>query len=152
MSTLPFTFLGLPHVKSPWPLSCSVSTPFSPTTDSSGDQSVEAGLQFPVGRVHHLLKKGNHTQRVRAVPLVYLAAVLKYLAAEILELADNAARDNKKQCIVRCHLQLAIRNDSECLLGDVFISEDSVVPQIESQLLPTRSGKGKKNEDLSQEV
>ncbi|THU95245.1 hypothetical protein K435DRAFT_779123 [Dendrothele bispora CBS 962.96] len=38
------------------------------------------------------------------------------------------------------------------LLGDVFISEDSVVPQIESQLLPTKSGKGKKNEDLSQEV
>ncbi|THV07033.1 histone-fold-containing protein, partial [Dendrothele bispora CBS 962.96] len=118
-------------------------------TDSSGDQSAKAGLQFPVGCVHRLLKKGN-TQRQHSA--FYLAAVLKYLAAEILELAGNAARDNKKQCIVPRHLQLTIRNDEECLLGDVFISQDSVVPQIKSQLLPTRSGKGKKDEDLSQEV
>jgi len=111
-------------------------------------RSAKAGLQFPVGRIHRLLKKGNYAKRVGAGAPVYLAAVLEYLAAEILELAGNAARDNKKQRIVPRHLQLAIRNDEELnrLLGDVIISQGGVVPHIESQLLPTKSGKGKNQE------
>ncbi|MBN3271751.1 H2A protein, partial [Polyodon spathula] len=56
-------------------------------------RSSRAGLQFPVGRVHRLLRKGNYAQRVGAGALVYLSAVIDYLTAEILELAGNASRD-----------------------------------------------------------
>ncbi|CAI7040984.1 BEM_collapsed_G0002050.mRNA.1.CDS.1 [Saccharomyces cerevisiae] len=63
---------------------------------ASQSRSAKAGLTFPVGRVHRLLRRGNYAQRIGSGAPVYLTAVLEYLAAEILELAGNAARDNKK--------------------------------------------------------
>ncbi|PIC14000.1 hypothetical protein B9Z55_027328 [Caenorhabditis nigoni] len=62
-------------------------------------RSLRAGLQFPIARLHRILRKGNYAQRVGPGAPVYLAAVLEYLAAEVLELAGNAARDNKKSRI-----------------------------------------------------
>ena len=59
-------------------------------------RSRRAGLQFPVGRVHRLLRKGNYAERVDAGALVYLAAGLEYLSAEVLDLAGNADRDKKE--------------------------------------------------------
>ena len=50
----------------------------------SKTRSSRAGLQFPVGRIHRLLRKGNYAERVGAGAPVYLAAVLEYLAAEVL--------------------------------------------------------------------
>ncbi|KAK4337046.1 hypothetical protein RND71_044122 [Anisodus tanguticus] len=99
-------------------------------------RSNRAGLQFPVGRIHRLLRKGAYAERVGAGAPVYLAAVLEYLAAEVLELAGNAARDNKKTRIIPRHLQLAIRNDEELnkLLSGVTIAQGGVLPNIQALL------------------
>ena len=56
-------------------------------------RSSRAGLQFPVGRMHRLLRNGNYSERVGAGAPVYLAAVLEYLSAEVLVLTGNDARD-----------------------------------------------------------
>merc|ERR1719194_238464 len=108
-------------------------------------RSARAGLQFPVGRIARQLKAGRFAERVGAGAPVYLAAVLEYLAAEVLELAGNAARDNKKTRIVPRHIQLAIRNDEELnkLLNSVTIASGGVLPNIHVFLLP-RKGKGDK--------
>ncbi|KAI9184205.1 histone H2A [Blastocladiella emersonii ATCC 22665] len=114
-------------------------------------RSSKAGLQFPVGRLHRLLRKSHYAARIGAGAPVYLAAVLEYLAAEILELAGNAARDNKKSRIIPRHLQLAIRNDEELnkLLASVTIAQGGVIPSIAPQLLPAKGGK--KNADSDAE-
>ena len=106
-------------------------------------KSAKAGLQFPVGRVSRYLKKGKFASRLGSGAPVYLAAVLEYLAAEVLELAGNAARDNKKSRIIPRHIQLAIRNDEELskLLSSVTVASGGVLPNIHSVLLPKKSGK-----------
>ena len=104
-------------------------------------KTVKSGLQFPVGRIHRLLKRGNYSKRTGSGAAVYLAAVMEYLSAEILELAGNAARDNKKRRVVPRHLLLAIRNDEELnkLLQGVTISQGGVLPNINAVLLPKKS-------------
>jgi Histone H2A len=105
--------------------------------------SAKAGLQFPVGRIGRYLRQGKYGTRIGGGAPVYLAAVLEYLCAEILELAGNAARDNKKTRIVPRHITLAVKNDEELnkLLGGVTIASGGVLPNIHAVLLPKKSGK-----------
>ncbi|KQK05873.1 probable histone H2A.4 [Brachypodium distachyon] len=104
-------------------------------------RSVKAGLQFPVGRIGRYLKLGRYAKRVGTGAPVYLAAVLEYLAAEVLELAGNAARDNKRNRIIPRHVLLAIRNDEELgkLLAGVTIAYGGVLPNINPVLLPKKT-------------
>nr|XP_051228660.1 protein H2A.5-like isoform X1 [Lolium perenne] len=117
-------------------------------------RSVKAGLQFPVGRIGRFLKKGRYAQRVGSGAPVYLAAVLEYLAAEVLELAGNAAKDNKKSRIVPRHLLLAIRNDQELgkLLAGVTIAHGGVLPNIQSVLLPKKAAEKAEKAEKSPKI
>lgn len=67
------------------------------------------------------------------------------ISVQLLELAGNAARDNKKTRIIPRHIQLAVRNDEELskLLGSVTIANGGVLPNINAVLLPKKVAKGK---------
>ncbi|XP_033953623.1 late histone H2A.2.2-like [Pseudochaenichthys georgianus] len=120
----------------------------------SVSRSSRAGLAFPVGRIHRLLKKGQYAKRIGNGSAVYLAAVMEYLCAEILELAGNACRDNQKHRISPRHILLAVKNDEELntLLAGVIISEGGVLPNIHAILVPKKKTKAPRDESPAKDV
>ncbi|NP_001316225.1 core histone macro-H2A.1 [Ictalurus punctatus] len=109
-------------------------------------RSVRAGVIFPVGRMLRYIKHNLPKYRIGVGAPVYLAAVPEYLTAEILELAGNAARDNKKGRVTPRHILLAIANGEELnqLLKGVTIAAGGVLPNIHPELLAKKRGsKGK---------
>jgi histone H2A len=103
--------------------------------------SKKAGLTISVARVRRHLRAGKYSTRFGVGAPVYLAAVLEYMCAEVLELAGNAARDNKCKRVTPRHITLAMRNDVELnkFLGPgVHISQGGVLPSIQKALIPTK--------------
>lgn len=112
-------------------------------------KSERAGLEFPVGRINRILHNGNYGERIGIGAPIYLAAVLEYLVAEVLELAGKVAQANHKKRIIPRHLQLAIRTDEELnkLLQGVTISRGGVLPSIHQVLLPKKSRSSRAHEN-----
>lgn len=106
-------------------------------TYQSVSRSVRAGVLFPVGRIHRYLRKGKYAKRIGQTAPVYLAGILEYLVAEVMELSGNAARDNKRKRIIPRDINLAILQDAEIkeLLSNVTISRGGVIPNILEVLL-----------------
>lgn len=95
-------------------------------------RSSRAGVIFPVGRITRFLRKGIYAKRIGGTAPVYLAGVLEYLVAEVLELSGFAARANRRVRISPRHINLAVLQDEEIskLLKRVTISRGGVLPRI----------------------
>lgn len=114
-----------------------------------GNRSAKAGLIFPVGRVGSLLRRGQYARRVGASSAVYLAAVLEYLTAELLELTAKTVAQQKKSTkrITPRAITLAVRHDEELgtLLKDVTLSRGGVLPTLSKTAAEKAKKKGKKS-------
>ncbi|CAF1580308.1 unnamed protein product, partial [Adineta steineri] len=107
-------------------------------------RSTRAGIIFPVTRMQRLLKATPSAPgRVSQGASVYLAAVVEYLVAELLELSGNAARDCRRSRIIPRHILLAYANDNELyqILRNCVLPQCGVLPSIHASLLPKITGK-----------
>lgn len=108
--------------------------------------SKRADTLFPVGRLNRLLRQGRYAERQGSSAGAFMAAVLEYLTAEILELAGEVCLAHKKKTIQPKHLNLALRGDGELaqLTAMTTISEGSVLHHVEHTLFakPKKGGKG----------
>ncbi|EGG20033.1 hypothetical protein DFA_07149 [Cavenderia fasciculata] len=71
------------------------------------------GPMIKVSYVKRCLKSSMLYARMGRGTPIYLAAVLEYILAEVLELSLNVAREQKKTIIAPNHIRTAIQNDNE---------------------------------------
>ncbi|XP_004837966.1 histone H2A-Bbd type 1-like [Heterocephalus glaber] len=76
-------------------------------------RSTRAELQFPVSRVERYLREGGYAQRLGSSTPVFLAGVLEYLTANILDLAGKEAEGNCKKRITPQHLETVMENNQQ---------------------------------------
>ena len=112
--------------------------------------SSKAKLIFPVSRLKRYLREDRFATKISPKSCVYLAAVLEYLTAEILDISSEVATQHKKRRINPRYLTLGIKSDEEInrLLPKMTIKEGGVVPYI----LPEISRNSKKpnnNENIT---
>ena len=71
-----------------------------------------AGINFPVGRVHRLLRHGYFGTGLASEVPVFIGAVLEYLCAELLNISGQFAKRSASRRIGPRHIIFAVRSNS----------------------------------------
>lgn len=101
----------------------------------------KAGLVLSVARINKRLKAGRYARRIGLTAAVYMASVLEYLVAEVLELAGNCARYFRKQRVFPRCIQLTLLHDKELfqLTRGAIVPQGGVKPFIHPVLMTGKS-------------
>lgn len=100
----------------------------------------KSGLTVPPSRINRAMKARSGLKRVGSTAPVYMAAVLEYLTAEMLEVAGNCTKAAKRKRVTPEDISLAIRSDSDLhkVVGGVALYTGSKLEDIAKTLLPAQ--------------
>ena len=101
-------------------------------------KSTKGGLVFPVGRVHRHLRSNTRMRRVAADAGVYLAGVLEYLTADLVETCGLRTKDSKRKRITPRDILFSLREDEDMFYftRHAIVAQGGVLPYIHKGLLP----------------
>merc|ERR1711909_139868 len=110
-------------------------------------KAVQAGLQFPVNRMRRKMRASLKAKVTREAS-IYMAAILEYCCAEVVELAGEQAISKKKKRIMPRHVMMAMKGDEEIskLVGQTTLIASAgsmptgVHPSLKSANLPRKLG------------
>jgi len=126
--------------KRPAPVVSTVSIDSNDSQLKQKDEKItanNAGLEFPYARIKaQMTKRSGRKQNISTSSAIVIAAVAEYVIAEICELANNAAVEEKSKRVHPRQLQLAIRQDEELAR---FIGNGSVAGGGKSSSLRLRT-------------
>ena len=93
--------------------------------------SSKAKIIFPAARIKRYLREDRFATKISPKSCVYLAAVLEYLTAEILDISSDVASQSKRKRINPRYLTLGIKSDEELnrLLPNVTIKQGGILPE-----------------------
>lgn len=113
-----------------------------------------SGVVFPVGRMHRYMRRHRVAARVGKGAAVYMAAVLEYISAELLEVGGYVAKDMKKTRVVPRDLMLAIRQDNELdsLFRGATLPFSGTLPFIHRKLLVDKKMKKEIQESIKADM
>ena len=105
--------------------------------------STRADLLFSIPKVAKLMRRDRLAATVGRRPAVVMAAVMEYIASEVLELAGNVCQEAHKKQLRPRHIMLAVANDEELskVISGAIFHESGVAPHVEPSLFPAKKSK-----------
>ncbi|KAH6916174.1 histone-fold-containing protein [Coprinopsis sp. MPI-PUGE-AT-0042] len=106
-------------------------------TQTRVSNTQKAGLVFSVPRTRRKLRGLHTSTRIEMKAAVFMASVMEYMLAELLETAGHRTKTRKRIRITNRDIMLGIDDDSEMkrLLKSIVIPYAGVVPWIDNKLL-----------------